>query len=149
MTAISPEERTALQDLMTDYCYAVDKLSDVDALLDLFTADATLDLSAFGLPVMRGREEYGAFYRSVFAGMSHHTHYLGNFRVENFAGDQASVRAYVHGLGRAKTGGAEVDVHVRYKMDCVKTGGAWKCRHYWILPGMPLPGSLTQIHGER
>jgi ketosteroid isomerase-like protein len=142
------EERLALQDLMTDYCYAVDALDDVEALLALFTADAVLDFSAIGLPAMHGREVHRAFYAGVFADMTHHTHYITNFRLVSYAGDAATMRAYVQGMGRSKDGN-EVLVHVRYKMDCVKQNGAWKCRAYWIEPGMPLPGSLGAIHGER
>lgn len=52
MTGMPMEVRVALQDLMTAYCYAVDRLDDVDGLLDLFTEDAVLDFSAIGLPVM-------------------------------------------------------------------------------------------------
>lgn len=148
MTSIPVEERFALQDLMTDYCYAVDKLTDVEELLDLFTEDAVLDLSDIGLPLMEGRAEYRKFYDAVFADMSHHTHYIGNFRVESYDGDTAVMRAYVQGLGRSRDGN-EVHVHVRYRMDCVKRGGAWKCQRYFIFAGMPLPGSLNEIHGDR
>jgi len=148
MTPIPVEERLALQDLMTDYCYAVDKLTDVEELLDLFTEDAVLDLSDIGLPLMSGRAEYRKFYDSVFADMSHHTHYISNFRVESYAGDTAVMRAYVQGLGRSKAGN-EVLVHVRYRMDCVKRGGVWKCAKYYIFAGMPMPGSLEEIHGDR
>ncbi|MFV0277578.1 MAG: nuclear transport factor 2 family protein [Parahaliea sp.] len=148
MKQIPLEERIALQDLMTDYCYAVDKLTDVDELLALFTDDAVLDFSAIGLPAMPGKNSFRTFYESVFADMSHHTHYISNFRVESWAGDQATMRAYVQGLGRGKDGN-EVLVHVRYRMDCVKTGDGWKCSGYWIAPGMPMPGSLEEIHGKR
>lgn len=148
MTGISRDERTALEDLMIDYCYAVDTLTDVEPLLALFKPEAVLDFSDIGLPAMHGRAEYQKFYDTVFADMSHHTHYISNFRVESYAGDTATMRAYVQGLGRSKDGN-EVHVHVRYKMDCVKVGGAWKIAKYWILTGMPLPGSLTEIHGER
>lgn len=148
MTRIPLEERIALQDLMVDYCYAVDKLTDVEELLDLFTDDAVLDFSAIGLPLMPGKAAVKAFFDSVFAGMSHHTHYIGNFRAESYDGDRATMRAYVQGLGRAKDGN-QVHVHVRYTMDCVKQAGVWKCSKYWIHPGMPLPGSLDEIHGDR
>ncbi|MEZ5656423.1 MAG: nuclear transport factor 2 family protein [Sphingobium sp.] len=148
MAQPSLEERIALQDLMTDYCYAVDKLKDVDALLDLFTDDAVLDFSDIGLPAMPGKETFKKFYDAVFADMSHHTHYISNFRVESYDGDKAVMRAYVQGLGRAKDGN-EVHVHVRYRMECVKRGGGWLCSRYEILTGMPLPGSLNEIHGDR
>lgn len=148
MTRIPVEERIALQDLMTDYCYAVDKLQDVQELLDLFTDDAVLDFSDIGLPAMPGKAAFKKFYDGVFADMSHHTHYISNFRVESYAGDKATMRAYVQGLGRAKDGN-EVLVHVRYRMECVRKGERWKCSRYEILKGMPMPGSLDQIHGER
>ncbi|MDR2856999.1 MAG: nuclear transport factor 2 family protein [Novosphingobium sp.] len=148
MSRIPLEERIAIQDLMTDYCYAVDKLTDVDDLLALFTEDAVLDFSDIGLPLMRGRAEHRAFFESVFADMSHHTHYISNFRLDSYDGSKATMRAYVQGLGRAKDGN-EVLVHVRYRMDCVKQQDGWKCEQYFILGGMPMPGSLTDIHGDR
>jgi ketosteroid isomerase-like protein len=80
--------------------------------------------------------------------MTHHTHYISNFRLESCTGDQAVMRAYVQGMGRSKDGN-EVLVHVRYRMDCVRQAGAWKCQRYYIYGGMPLPGSLAAIHGER
>jgi ketosteroid isomerase-like protein len=148
MTAIPLEERIALQDLMTDYCYAVDKLEDVEELLALFTDDAVLDFSDIGLPAMPGKTAFKKFYDGVFNDMTHHTHYISNFRLESYQGDRASMRAYVQGLGRSKDGN-EVHVHVRYRMDCVKTDAGWKCEKYWILSGMPMPGSLDEIHGDR
>lgn len=147
MTQIPIEERIALQDLMTDYCYAVDKLTDVEELLDLFTDDAVLDFSDLGIPAMPGKSEFRKFYDHVFADMSHHQHYISNFRLESYDGDKATMRAYVQGLGRANDGN-EVHVHVRYRMDCVRVGGRWKCEKYRITPGMPLPGSMGEIHGE-
>lgn len=148
MTRIPIDERIALQDLMTDYCYAVDQLTDVDALLALFTDEAVLDFSAIGLPAMHGKSEFRKFYEGVFADMSHHTHYISNFRVESYDGQQSTMRAYVQGLGRGKDGN-EVLVHVRYRMDCLLTDDGWRCTGYWITPGMPMPGSLDEIHGQR
>lgn len=148
MPELSFEDRFALQDLMTDYCYAVDQLSDVEALLALFTDDAVLDFSAIGLPVMPDKDAFRRFYDDVFADMSHHTHYISNFRVESFDGDRAVMRAYVQGLGRAKSGD-EILVHVRYRMACVRAMEGWKCEAYSIHPGMPLPGSMESIHSGR
>lgn len=148
MTKCPVEERIALQDLLTDYCYAVDKLTDVDELLNLFTEDAVIDMSDIGLPVMNGRAEHKKFFDAVFADMSHHTHYVSNFRLASYEGDKATMFAYVQGLGRAKDGN-EVHVHVRYQMDCVKVNGEWKFKTYYNRAGMPMPGSLGEIHGDR
>lgn len=149
MSQVIPlEVRFALQDLMTDYCYAVDALTSVDELLDLFTDDAVLDFSDIGLPVMTGKPEFKKFFDSVFADMAYHTHYISNFRVESYAGDHAVMRAYVQGFGRSKDGN-EVHVHVRYRMECVNSAAGWKFTRYDNLKGMPLPGSLDEIHGTR
>jgi ketosteroid isomerase-like protein len=148
MAAIPIDDRLALQDAMTDYCYAVDRLDALPELLDLFTADAVLDFSDIGLPAMHGREAWTRFYEGVFADMSHHTHYISNFRVESYEGDAAVMWAYVQGLGRAKSRN-EVLVHVRYRMAFVRQAGGWKIGRYEILAGMPMPGSLGAIHGER
>ena len=148
MSNLPVEERFALQDLMTDYCYAVDKLTDVDELLDLFTEQAVLDFSDIGLPAMNGKQEFRKFYDGVFADMSNHQHYITNFRVKEYNGDTAVMLAYVQGLGRSKDGNT-VQVHVRYSMDCLKTANGWKCTTYRILRGMPMPDSLNEIHGNR
>lgn len=141
-------DRLALEDLMVAYCYAVDALDDLDALLALFTADAELDFSAIGLPVLRGRAEMRRFYQGVFADMRHHTHCLSNFQIEQYRPERAVTRAYVHGLGIDRRGTA-VEVHVRYRMECLLTAAGWRIARYWITPGMPLPGDLAAVHGDR
>jgi ketosteroid isomerase-like protein len=148
MTAMPLEDRIALQDLMTDYCYAVDTLSDINGLLDLFTDDVVFDFTRIGLPLMNGKEDVRTFFDRVFADMTHHAHHIGNFRVDSYDGSKASMRAYVQGLGRARDGNT-VDVHVCYYFDCVRTDAGWKCRKYWMHALMPLPGSLAEIHADK
>ena len=67
--AASIEERLELQDIMTEYCYRVDALDDITAVLDLFTDDAVIDFSFIGLPAMDGKPVFQAFYEGVFADM--------------------------------------------------------------------------------
>lgn len=141
------EDRIALQDLLTEYCYAVDKLTDLPELLDLFTDDALLDFSDIGLQEMKGKERFREFYENVFAGMTHHTHYISNFRVESYTGDTAVMTAYAEGLGRSVDGNT-VQVHVRYRMHCVKLNDEWKISAYYNCKGMPMPESLTDIHND-
>lgn len=148
MTNIPIEDRIAMQDLMTSYCYAVDKLDDVDGLLSLFTEDAVLDFTRIGLPLMNGRGEIRKFFDGVFADMSHHAHYITNFRPEAYDGNTAAMSAYVIGLGRARDGN-EVAVNVQYRFDAVRTAQGWKAKRYSMFSMMPLPGSLAEIHGER
>lgn len=142
------EERMELQDVMTEYCYRVDALDDIPAVLDLFTDDAVLDFSFIGLPTMDGKPAFQAFYEGVFADMSHHNHTISNFRLDAYDGDTATVRAYARGMGRSKDGGM-VDVDVRYRMNFVRTSEGWKVARYEIHPAMPMPASLEEIHGHR
>ena len=148
MTQMPADVRQALQDLMVDYCYAVDGLEDVQALLDIFTDDAVADFTAIGLPLMNGKDAIKAFFDAVFADMSHHFHFSSNHRPESYDGKVAAMTCYVIGMGHSNDGNS-VTVQVRYRFECVQQGGAWKCRHYTITPMMPLPGSLDEIHGER
>lgn len=150
MSEMPENVRTALERHLIEYCYAVDGLEDVGPLMDLFTDDAVADFSAIGLPAMTGREEIGAFYKAVFADMTHHFHFISNFRPDGWDADEGAgaMTAYVIGMGAAKDG-SSITVQVKYRMECVQQGGAWKCRHYAITPMMPMPGSLGEVHGQR
>jgi len=142
------EDRLALEDLIRDYCLAVDTLSDMDALLACFTPDAEFDLSGIGLAKLQGHDAIRGFFVGVFADMTHHAHFVSNVRIDRFDGDDATVRAYVMGMGRARAG-TEVKVYVHYGLDCVRTPSGWKSRRFYEDALMPLPGSLGEIHGDR
>lgn len=148
MPDISLEDRMAINDLMVAYCTAVDSLHDVDAVCDVFTEDAVFDLSGIGLLKAEGHDGIRQFFTGVFAGMSHHAHYLTNFAVTSFNGDTATARAYIIGMGRAKDGN-EVTVNGRYFFDVRRTNTGWKATRYTMDFMMPLPGSLAQIHNDR
>lgn len=152
MSQMPEDVRTALERHLIEYCYAVDGLQDVEPLLDLFTDDAVADLTAIGLPMMNGKGDIRGFFEAVFADMTHHFHFISNFRPEswdaNDSGGVGAMTAYVIGMGASKDGNT-VTVQVKYRMECIRQGGAWKCRHYTISPMMPMPGSLDEIHGAR
>ncbi len=150
MSQMPEDVRTALERHLIEYCYAVDGLKDVEPLLDLFTDDAVADLTAIGLPMMNDKGDIRAFFEAVFADMTHHFHFISNFRPESWDADTGvgAMTAYVIGMGASKDGNT-VEVQVKYRMECLQQDGAWKCRHYTISPMMPMPGSLSEIHGER
>ena len=106
MSEMPENVRTALERHLIEYCYAVDGLEDVGPLMVLFTDDAVADFSAIGLPAMTGREEIGAFYKAVFADMTHHFHFISNFRPDGWDADEGAgaMTAYVIGMGAAKDG---------------------------------------------
>ena len=147
MTKMPETVHTAIQRLMVEYCYNVDALEDMDRFLSVFTEDCVADLSSIGLPLMHGHEGLRGFFEPVFENMSHHFHFISNFREESWDGTVGAMTAYVIGMGRAKDGNT-VTVQVKYRMECLEQDGAWKCRHYTITPMMPMPGSLDEIHGE-
>ncbi|WP_245647549.1 nuclear transport factor 2 family protein [Novosphingobium lentum] len=142
------EDRIAIEDVMVAYCTAVDSLHDLDGLCDVFTPDATFDLSGIGLPRKLGHAGIREFFTAVFADMSHHAHYLTNFALTAYEGDRASARAYIIGMGRSKAGN-EVTVNGRYYFDVVRTAAGWKASRYTMDFMMPLPGSLAVIHADR
>jgi ketosteroid isomerase-like protein len=141
------EDRLQLQEVVNSYCAAVDRLGDVEALVSLFTEDAVIDMSAIHLPHVTGHAGIRGFFTPVFEMMTHHAHHWSNFAIERLAGDSASISAYVIGMGHSRDGNS-VQVFVQYFMDCIRTRDGWKIQHYRIKPRLPLPKSLTDIHGE-
>ena len=141
------EDRFALEDALTRYCAGIDALDDVDALLDCFTDDAVFDLTGIDLPRFEGREALRGFFLQVFDDMTHHAHFSTNFAIKELGSTRARCTAYVMGMGVARDGN-DVLVYVKYFLDFVKQGGAWKISNFGEASLMPLPDSLTEIHGR-
>jgi len=135
------EDRLAIQDLMIAYAHAVDTIGNIDGILDVFTEDAVFDLSGIGLTPQLGHDGIRAFFTNVFANMAHHAHYLTNFAVTAYAGDTASMRAYVIGMGQGKDG-SSVTVNGRYYFDVRRNEKGWKATRYTMDFLMPLSGTL-------
>ncbi|MDP3673505.1 MAG: nuclear transport factor 2 family protein [Novosphingobium sp.] len=138
------EDRLAIEDLLVSYCTAVDSLTDIDAICAVFTEDALFDLSGIGMPSKQGHAGIRGFFAAVFAGMTHHAHYLTNFALTSFEGDRASARAYIIGMGRSKDGGS-VTVNGRYYFDVVRTAAGWRAKRYTMDFLMPLSGTLADV----
>ena len=135
------EDRLAIQDLLIAYAHAVDTVSDIDGVLDVFTPDAVFDLSGIGLAALNGHDGIREFFTNVFVNMAHHAHYLTNFAVTAYDGDTASMRAYVIGMGTGKDG-STVTVNGRYYFDVARTDAGWKATRYTMDFLMPLTGTL-------
>jgi len=138
-------EKSALEEAVVKYCTAVDKLADVDSMLTNFTEDAVLDLTGLHLPRFVGHAQIRAFFLQVFQDMSHHMHLLTNFRVEKLEKDQATVKAYITGLGRSKKG-VDIQVYVFYDLQFRKGTDGWKISVFYEAPMMPMPDSVTDVH---
>lgn len=141
------EDRFALEDLTVAYAHALDSMVDVQAICACFTEDAVYDLTGIGMVKVISHTGIAALFTGIFETMSHQAHYLSNFAVTAYAGNTASVRTYVTGMGRAQDG-TEVTVNGRYYFDAVRTDKGWKFTNYHMDFLMPLPGALANIHGE-
>jgi ketosteroid isomerase-like protein len=141
------EDRTAIEDVLTSFCNAVDSLSDIDGLLNCFTEDAEFDLTGINLACYKGHGEIRKFFTQVFHDMSHHGHYATNFTLDDLQANSASCRAAIIGMGMAKDGNS-VLVYVRYYLDLVRVKAGWKIKRQRETAIMPLPKSLTDIHAK-
>ncbi|MEO0033314.1 MAG: hypothetical protein RIS94_3072 [Pseudomonadota bacterium] len=135
------EDRFAIQDVLIAYADAVDRMDSIDAICDVFTEDAVFDLSGIGLAALHGHDGIRTFFTNVLANMAHHAHYLTNFAITAYAGDTASIRAYVIGMGVGKDGRA-VTVNGRYYFDVARTAAGWKATKYTMDFLLPLSGTL-------
>lgn len=129
MIACPVADRLAIQDLLVAYAHAVDSLHDLDGICDVFAEDAVFDLSGIGFPRLAGHAQIRGFFADTFAAMAAQAHYLTNFAITAYDGDTASIRAYVTGMGRYKSGGG-ITVNGRYYFDVVRTPSGWKARRY-------------------
>lgn len=129
MVACPLEDRLAIQDLIVAYAHAVDSLHDIEGICEIFVENAEYDLSGVGFPKVQGRDAIGGFFRETFENLSAGAHYLSNFAITAYGGDTASMRAYVTGMGRYKSGD-QITIHGRYYFDVVRTDTGWKAARY-------------------
>lgn len=144
-TTPSLQDRRDLEDTLLAYITAVDGMNDLDAMVAVFTDDATLDLSGLDLGIFKGADQIREFYAQVFESMSHHMHTLSNFRVTEFDGNNARCHAYICGMGRSKLG-IDIQVYVYYDLHMRSTASGWKIAHFYEAPKLPMPDSVGQVH---
>lgn len=147
-TKPSLQDRRDLEDALLAYLTAVDQMDDLDALVDTFTEDATVDLSGLGLGVFVGADAIRGFFGQVFETMTHHMHTMTNFRVTEFAGETARVYAYICGMGRS-TAGVDIQVWVYYDCEMRMTANGWRISHFYEAPKLPMPDSVGQVHNDK
>lgn len=144
----SLEERRAIKDAVLDYLVAVDALDDLDAMVACFTDDAVLDLSGLDLGLFEGADAIRGFYTQVFKAVSHHMHMMTNFRVTEYAGDDARIHAYVCGMAHSREG-VDIQVYVYYDLRMRRTAKGWKIAHFYEAPQLPMPASVGQVHKQK
>lgn len=80
-------DRFEINDLLNAYCDAVDTVN-IDAFDDIFTADANIDYSAFGFPVV-SFEDTKAFLKDVLPKVPGKQHMIAN-SIVRINGDTAT-----------------------------------------------------------
>jgi ketosteroid isomerase-like protein len=122
-------------------------MGDIDALVSCFTEDAVLDLTGLDLGIYEGSAAIGGFFAGVFETMSHHLHTLSNFRVTEYAANDARCYAYICGMGRSHAG-VDIQVYVYYDLRMRRTASGWKIAHFYEAPKLPMPDSVGQVHKQ-
>ena len=141
------EDRAALERVLQRYYAAVDSMRDIEGLLDCFTPDAVFDVVDLGLPLLRGHEAIGAFFRGVFDETLHHVHHVSNFRISRLEGDAATGHGYVFAKAEGRNG-VKVVVHCKYDIDYVRTRAGWKIKLFDEDSVLPLGGEVSDLHAH-
>lgn len=139
------EDRVQLQDLILEYCNSIDRIENVDDVVDCFTEDAVLDLSGLDLPISTGASEIRSFFKTVFDSMAYEAHYSTNFTITSLEGDKASCFAYVIGNGIAHNGTTAL-VHAKHVFYCRRTPAGWKIERFEEPLLLPLPGKVEKLY---
>jgi ketosteroid isomerase-like protein len=129
--AYTADEISALreiEDVLTDYCFAVDE-GNASTVVALFADAAELDVGN-GV-VIRGLPALAAFFRRRLVQYSASSHHLSNVRVQ-LEGDRAVARCYVYSkiwpIGGTEAG----ELWGRYTDTLVSTPDGWRIEHRCI-----------------
>lgn len=125
MSAVSLEDRRAIDDHFVSFCYAADALGDGEALAAHFAEDAVYDLTGFGLQAFTGRAAISDFFARSFAATERNVHFISNIKVCSTAAATAVASAYVHAFSHSNDGG-KMEIRARYDVDLLKTDDGWK-----------------------
>jgi ketosteroid isomerase-like protein len=133
-------DRLAIQDLYARYTAALNAL-DFDALDAVFTPDARIDASAFGVPAM-AFDEFRPFLAEAFAGFRGHLYVTHDLSV-TLRDDDADVRAaFTASVGLDAGGVLHQVTEGGYYVDrLVRTADGWRVADRVEVPafmwGMP------------
>lgn len=148
---LSPADHIAIQSLLYRYAWALDT-GDVDAFVQLFSADGVLEWDAFETPEQwRGHAALRAFAEDLrdlpsTAGRQHH---VANVLATGGNG-VASVKAYVTVHLRQAEAPHPITVMGWYEDECVLEPDGWKLRRHVIRDWCgPVLGKLAGQSGQR
>lgn len=141
MTAISIEDRFAIQDLVHRYPLYCDTRRLKEAV-DLFTEDGVLDESLLGFGRYEGRTMILSYFEEAMADWNI-AHYMSNHVIEAFSGDAAAGVTFVQAECRAIHTGASQTLHGYYRDAFTRQDGAWLFQARVVVPIHPLTPAST------
>ncbi len=103
MSAERLADLDAIRTLTARYGLAVDTF-DLEGVMAVYADDATLDLTAVGMPVLEGKDALRAFYDGSIQGMEHQVHLVANHILDLDGSDAAHGTHYVLANARTKDG---------------------------------------------
>lgn len=119
-------DRMELQQLLVDYCHAIDD-NDWDALDNVFTPDAVIDYSEM-IPFRGNRAQAKAFLAQSMAGIAHCQHIVSTSQIR-IDGDHAYGRTICTNPMVTKDGGHLFVVGLWYRDEFVRTNEGWRISH--------------------
>jgi ketosteroid isomerase-like protein len=93
------EDDKAIRDLISRYCFLVDRDRDADAFTAMFTEDGVWNSASLGMRV-EGRKQLRDFIEGVYGSDAVYRHLIAN-AIISIDGDRATARSYVHGSNLA------------------------------------------------
>ena len=116
-------DRLELQQLLVDYCHAIDDF-DWDALDKVFTPDAIIDYSEM-VPFCGDREQAKTFLAASMAGIAHCQHIISTSQIR-IEGDRAYGRTVCTNPMVVKEGGHLFVVGLWYRDEFLRTPEGWR-----------------------
>ncbi|MHC1557562.1 nuclear transport factor 2 family protein [Actinomycetospora sp. C-140] len=121
---MNQDDRIAITDVLALYCERIDDY-DMDAVVDLFTADAVMDFGPGRGGVLRGRAALRARFAGGQGGFRRTHHHLGQVRLTE------AEDGTVHAVSSCSAGhelhdGTQWRVGLRYVDVLVRSDGAWR-----------------------
>jgi hypothetical protein len=132
MPVPTPEVQAGIQELFSRYMWALDT-GDVEALVDCFTADGSLESPAVG--GYAGREQIRAFasrFARWSAGGRQMRHVISNLLINQTAPDAAAARCYLV-VFLTQNGASRLLGPGRYECDVVREGEVWRFRRRVVI----------------
>ncbi len=125
MTALTADQRLALEATFVAYCATIDRREDAVAASDYFTEDGVMDNRALGNPLVEGRSAQITAISGMFAAMDRMEHFLSNFLVTGYDGDVVQAQWYVQAFG-LPNGGEAFTLRGIYRLAMKRIGDDWK-----------------------